>query len=152
MDESRTSRTYPILNICGVVRLPALTIPIAFAVLCCFVGRRAWRNPSHTGLFKRILQASLTVLHSVLYLQHVWFLLGDISTAHNPDICLLGFVSLVFGDADLEQARLRLSVLTATGWVFALGGFPDLPFQGFTLTSLVFRIYTPFILAIPCAW
>lgn len=149
--ESNLLERYPNLDLGHGIRLPAPTLPLAFAAFSLVFGRRRWRHRAHDLVPSKVLQVSLAVLHSVLYIWNVWSLLGDISTTRNHSLCLLEFAALVFGETALEQPSSLSSTLTAIGWIYENGanGLHD---RSHMWASPAMSACIKFLLATPCAW
>lgn len=113
------SPQHPLLEL-GSLHIPGPAIPIILLGFPFIMPPGARRHLLHRSSFKEWLGNSLAITHMLLYIHKVWGVLKGKENMHNNTLLLLEYLSLVLGEAALEESNFWLYTSVALGWSLSI--------------------------------
>ncbi|KAF2848081.1 hypothetical protein T440DRAFT_470430 [Plenodomus tracheiphilus IPT5] len=131
----------------GLLRIPGPTLPIALLCLPFFVRPHTRRRLLGHPAFKEHLGHLLTAVHLLLYIYNIQEILSETGAGHSNTLPLLEYLSLVLGEAALQETHFWLYTNVALGW--ALSVSLSLSFNNMPPSSI--RALISLLLSVPSA-
>jgi hypothetical protein len=134
----------------GRLRIPGPAVPIALIAFPFIVRPRILRR--HLRSNPACLGYSLMAFHFLLYYHNIWEILNkkDTGDGDNNTLPFLEYVSLILGDAALQQSGLWSYICPAVSWIV-----PQLPRSYFSQIFFgdmrCIRAYIVLVLCLPSA-